>query len=220
MLSQWLTWPVLAVWAVISLACAAWVIRDLRRHNAFLGGMMKVAWVLTVLYSGPLGLAVYWYTGRGQIRHDSLWRKSFRSVAHFYSGCGLGEIIGVLTLAGLLAMTGWAVNLTTFALAYIIGFAFTLGPLVQAGETFGVALKDSVVAESISITVMEASALSVNAGLAGDARIGDPVFWGALIISLSVGLLVAYPVNVLLIRFGVKQGMHNPKHMMEHQGHH
>ena len=91
---------------------------------------------------------------------------------------------------------------------------------MQAGEAFGVALKDSVVAESISITVMEASALSVNAGLAGDARIGDPVFWGALIISLSVGLLVAYPVNVLLIRFGVKQGMHNPRHMMEHQGHH
>ena len=50
MLSQWLTWPVLAVWALISLACAAWVIQDLRRHNAFLGGMMKVAWVLTVLY--------------------------------------------------------------------------------------------------------------------------------------------------------------------------
>ena len=71
MLSQWLTWPVLAVWALVSLACAGWVIHDLRRHNAFLGGMMKVAWVLTVLYSGPLGLAVYWYTGRGQIRHDS-----------------------------------------------------------------------------------------------------------------------------------------------------
>ena len=126
----------------------------------------------------------------------------------------------MLTLAGLFAVSGWPVNLVSFALAYIIGFAFTLGPLMQAGEAFGVALKDSVVAESLSITAMEVSALAVNAGLVGDARIGDPVFWGALIISLSVGLLVAYPVNVLLIRFGVKEGMHNPKHMMEHQGHH
>ena len=141
-------------------------------------------------------------------------------MAHCYSGCGLGEIIGVLTLAGLLAISGWPVNLVSFALAYVIGFAFTLGPLMQAGEAFRVALKDSVVAESLSITAMEVSALSVNTALAGDARIGDPVFWGALIISLSVGLLVAYPVNVLLIRFGVKEGMHNPKHMMEHQGHH
>ena len=126
----------------------------------------------------------------------------------------------MLTLAELLAISGWPVNLVSFTLAYLIGFAFTLGPLMQAGEAFQVALKDSVVAESISITVMEVVALSVNAGLAGDARIGDPVFWGALIISLSMGLLAAYPVNVLLIRFGVKEGMHNPKHMMEHQGHH
>ncbi len=49
-------------------------------------------------------------------------------MAHCYSGCGLGEIIGVLALAGLLSMTGWPVNLATFWLAYVIGFAFTLGP--------------------------------------------------------------------------------------------
>ncbi|HCE39911.1 DUF4396 domain-containing protein [Alloalcanivorax profundimaris] len=218
-MTSWLSWPVLAAWAVLALACAAWTIRDLRHDNAFLGGIMKVAWVLTVLYSGPLGLLVYVYSGRGQIRRDSLWRRSFRSVAHCYSGCGLGEILGVLVLMGLLAISGWPVNLATFALAYVIGFGFTLGPLMQSGEPFWVALKDSVVAESLSITAMEASALAVNTGLAGGAGIGEPLFWAALVVSLTVGLLVAYPVNVLLIRFGIKEGMHNPKHMMEH-GHH
>ena len=79
-MTSWLSWPVLAAWAVLALACAAWTIRDLRHNNAFLGGIMKVAWVLTVLYSGPLGLLVYVYSGRGQIRRDSLWRRSFRSV--------------------------------------------------------------------------------------------------------------------------------------------
>lgn len=211
-----LSWPVLAGWALVALACAAWTARDLHRNNPFLGGMMKVAWVLTVLYSGPLGLAIYYYSGRGQIRQDSLWRRSFRSVAHCYSGCGLGEIIGVLFMVGVLALSGWPVNLVTFALAYLIGFAFTLGPLVQSGEALAVALKDSVLAETLSITAMEASALGVNTWLGGGARLGDPHFWGALVISLSAGLLVAYPVNVLLIRFGVKQGMHDPKHMMEH----
>ena len=62
--------------------------------------------------------------------------------------------------------------------------------------------------------------MAVHAGLAADARIGAPVCWGELTMSLAVGLLVAYPGNVLLIRFGVKEGMHNPKHRMEHQGHH
>ena len=42
---------------------------------------------------------------------------------------------------------------------------------------------------------------------------GDPLFWSSLVFSLSVGLIAAYPVNVLLIRLGVKKGMHSPKHM-------
>jgi hypothetical protein len=32
-------------------------------------------------YSGPICLAIYWFSGRGQIRRDALWRKSFRSTA-------------------------------------------------------------------------------------------------------------------------------------------
>tara|TARA_R110001606_G_scaffold81584_4_gene187658 strand:+ start:20706 stop:21344 length:639 start_codon:yes stop_codon:yes gene_type:complete len=203
-------------WAVVDLLCVAWVVRDLRRHNAFLGGMMKMVWVLSVLYSGPLGLAVYVVTGRGQIRRDSLWRKSFRSVAHCYSGCGLGEVIGVLVLSGAFAITGWPVNVVTFTLAYVIGFGFTLGPLMQGGEPFSTALKDTVLAETLSITAMEVSALLVNNGLAAGARLSEPPFWAALIVSLSAGLLVAYPVNALLIRFGVKEGMHDPRHMMHH----
>jgi hypothetical protein len=45
---------------------------------------MKFVWGFTVLYSGPVGLAVYWYSGRSQIRRDSLWRRGFRSVCHCY----------------------------------------------------------------------------------------------------------------------------------------
>ena len=40
---------------------------------------------------------------------------------------------------------------------------------------------------------------------------GDPLFWGALIFSLSIGLFAAYPFNVLLIRLGVKGGMGDPR---------
>lgn len=41
---------------------------------------------------------------------------------------------------------------------------------------------------------------------------GEPRFWASLVVSLSVGLFAAYPVNLLLIRFGIKEGMHDPKH--------
>lgn len=42
---------------------------------------------------------------------------------------------------------------------------------------------------------------------------GDTLFWSALVFSLSLGLLVAYPVNLVLIRRGVKEGMMNPAEM-------
>jgi hypothetical protein len=42
---------------------------------------------------------------------------------------------------------------------------------------------------------------------------GDTLFWSALVFSLSMGLIAAYPVNVLLIKWGVKEGMANPASM-------
>jgi hypothetical protein len=58
---------------------------------------------------------------------------------------------------------------------------------------------------------MEVVAIGADLWLAGDAGWDDPLFWGTLIFSLSLGLLAAYPVNAVLIHFGVKEGMMNPQ---------
>lgn len=42
------------------------------------------------------------------------------------------------------------------------------------------------------------------------------LFWSALVFSLSMGLFAAFPVNVLLVRWGVKKGTHSPKEMAKH----
>jgi hypothetical protein len=166
-------------------------------------------WIFTVAYSGPLGLWIYWVTGRKQIARDSVWRRGARSVAHCYSGCGLGEITGLLITVGLLSLGNWWVVGTTFTLAYVAGFALTVGPLMQEGIAPAVALRDAFA----SITVMEIVAISVDLLLAGTATLGEPLFWSSLIVSLTAGLAAAYPVNVLLIRWGVKEGMHDPREM-------
>lgn len=218
-LSAWLSSPlVLQVWLTLDLVCVLVVIQDLYRNNHFLNSLMKVVWTLTVLYSGPIGLAIYWFSGRGQISRDSLWRKSFRSTAHCYSGCGAGEITGVVITAGLLSLGNLVVTVSTFLLAYAFGYALTVGPLLQAGEKLKTALWDAFVSDTASITFMEVSAIGVARFLGGEAAIGEPLFWGALILSLSVGFFVALPVNVFLIHSGFKEGMHNPRHMMH--GHH
>lgn len=202
---------VLAAWAVLVVVSLAGLAYDLRTNNAGIAPLMQFVWGLTVLYSGPLGLAVYSYSGRSNIAHDSLWRRGFRSVAHCYSGCGAGEVIGVTVAAGILSLAGHLVVAITFGCAYVLGYALTVGPLVQEGESFRTAMLDALYSETPSITVMEIAAIGTDVWLAGDAHIGEPLFWSALIFSLTVGLLVAYPVNVFLVHRGVKEGMQNPR---------
>ena len=203
----------LGIWGVFVAGSLVVLVWDLWTNNEPISGLMKAVWVFTVLYSGPLGLAVYCYSGRTQISQDSLWRRGFRSVCHCYSGCGAGEVAGVFIALGLLALGNLYVALITFALAYVFGFAMTVGPLMQEGVPLTEALIDAFYTETASITVMEIVAIGTDLWLAGDAAMGDVLFWTALVFSLSMGLLAAYPVNVLLIHLDVKEGMMNPAQM-------
>lgn len=94
---------------------------------------MKLVWTLVVAYSGPLGLAVYWPAGRAQMTADAVRKKGFRSTAHRYSGRGLGEVGGITPATIVLGVSTRLVTVVTFALAYAFGYAFAVGPLVQAG---------------------------------------------------------------------------------------
>jgi hypothetical protein len=202
---------VLGAWAVAAIVSLLWLLRDLRVNNPAIAGLMKWVWILTVLYSGPIGLAFYHYSGRAQISRDSLFRRGFRSTAHCYSGCGAGEIVGVTVAVGVLALGNLGISLMTFTLAYLFGYALTVGPLLQEGVGLPTALRDAFITETPSIVVMEVVAIGVDLWLAAGATIGQALFWGSLIFSLSMGLFAAYPVNIALVALGVKEGMMDPR---------
>jgi len=204
----------IGVWGLLALLSLGILVWDLRRNNSHLPSLMKAVWFFTVLYSGPLGLMVYFYSGRAQIAQDTLWRRAFRSVCHCYSGCGAGEIVGVFIAAGLLSLGNWWIAGITFMLAYVAGFAMTAGPLIQDGVPAGRAMRDAFYSDTASITVMEVTAIAVDLWLSANTTMTDLLFWSSLVFSLSLGLVAAYPVNVLLIKLGVKEGMHSPK--MDH----
>lgn len=204
---------VLAIWVGLDLACVLFLFWDLARHNPQTMPIMRLVWALTVLSSGPIGLAIYFFSGRRQIARDSIWRRGFRSVSHCYSGCGIGEITGLIIAAGLLSLGNWAVAGITFGLAYLAGFALTMKPLLDDGESWTTALKDAVYSESLSIGVMEIVAIGVDLWLARGAHFGETLFWTSMLVSLAAGLVAAYPVNLLLLHFGVKEGMHDPRKM-------
>ena len=203
------------LWAVLMIPSLIILIQDIRIRNAHLMPLMKLVWGFTVAYSGPLGLLIYWISGRKEIADDNDWRRAFRSVAHCYSGCGFGEIIGVSIAVGLFSLGNLWTALITFVLAYVSGFAMTIGPEMQGGTGFRQAFHDALLAETPSIAVMEIVAIAVDLLLAGNAGMGDWKFWSSMVISLSCGLLAAYPVNFWLIRHGVKEGMMDPR-MTDH----
>ncbi|RRJ31413.1 DUF4396 domain-containing protein [Halocatena pleomorpha] len=201
------TWILLVV---LSVGVLWW---DIRKRNQALPSLMKFVWTLTVLYSGPFGLAIYWYAGRTQISRDSLWRRGLRSDSHCYSGCGAGEIVGITIAQGILALSTLWVVAITFGFAYLFGYALNIGPLMQEGESFVQAAKDALLSETPSITIMEIAAITTDLLVAGTAGITSVLFWMALAFSLSIGFIAAYPVNAGLIAVGVKEGMMNPQKM-------
>lgn len=203
---------VLSVWLFSVIISEFILIYDLTKNNPQIMKIMKLVWILTILYSGVVGLLIYQYSGRRQIPEDNLWRRGFRSVAHCYSGCGAGEIAGIFIAVGIFNLGNWPVAIITFVLAYVFGFALTIFPLMQDGESFSTAVKDALYSETASITVMEVVAIAVDLVLSGNSNIHHIKFWTSMIISLSLGLVAAYPVNVLLIHWGVKEGMHDPRH--------
>ncbi|WP_276591971.1 DUF4396 domain-containing protein [Halorutilus salinus] len=206
--------PMVAVaWALlvgISIGILVW---DIRNRNRALPSLMKGVWTLVTVYSGPFGLALYWYAGRTQISNDSVWRRGVRSTAHCYSGCGAGEVFGITLAQGVLALAvGWVAAIT-FGLAYVFGYSLTVEPLMQEGVGFREAMADAFYSETPSITIMEVVAIGADLLLASHAHTGDILFWMALALSLSLGFIAAYPVNVVLVRLGVKEGMKNPAEM-------
>ncbi len=133
----------------------------------------------------------------------SLNRLAVRATTHCLTGCAIGEVLGFV----IGTWRGWG-NFPTLvlaiALAYVFGYSFTLGPLLQGGIALGVALGLAFAADTISITIMEIVDNAVILVIPGamDAGLSDALFWGSLAFSLAVAWVAAFPANRWLIARG------------------
>lgn len=200
---------VLGVWLVLIAVSVGVLWWDLRRRNQVIGTLMKLVWTIIVLFSGPIALAVYWWSGRTQISHDSIWRGGWRSASHCYSGCGPGELVGLI-IAAAIGFGIFGTSLITFLLAYLFGYALNIGPLMEDGVPFREAAKESLYSETLSIGVFEIVAVTTSLIIAPTAGVTSVLFWMSMFIGLVLGYLVSYPLNVGLVSRGVKGGMENP----------
>lgn len=133
----------------------------------------------------------------------ALNRLAWSATLHCLTGCGIGEVSGLVIGTAL----GWGNGATialAVGLAFLFGYALTMRPLLRSGMTLGAALRLALVADTFSITVMEIVDNAVMLAIPGAMHAGvtSALFWGSMAVALAVAALAAFPVNRWLIARG------------------
>ncbi|WP_055531467.1 DUF4396 domain-containing protein [Streptomyces graminilatus] len=142
------------------------------------------------------------------------WAVAVQATLHCLTGCAIGEVLGMVIGTAL----GWGNLATTVlatVLAFFFGYSLTLRGVLRAGVDFRTAVRVALAADTLSIAVMELVDNGVIALWPGamDAQLDDPLFWGALAISLAVAFVLTTPVNKWTIGRG-------KGHAVVHRYHH
>lgn len=103
----------------------------------------------------------------------------------------------------------WALSkFQTIVLAVNLGFVFALGliPLLRARLQLKDAFRQVLIAEGLSIVVMETFEVLVEVYTPGVMQAGltSWLFWGGMLLALAVGFIAAFPVNYVLVGRGIR----------------
>lgn len=169
----------------------------------------------------PLPIAAHGaHDGSAPTAHaaPSLTRTAFLATLHCLTGCGIGEVLGMV-IGTAMGLSNLQTILLAVALAFVFGYALTMIPLRRAGLAWRDAARIGLAADTASIAVMELvdNAVMLLVPGAMDAPLDSALFWGALAFALVVAGLVAWPVNRWLIARGHGHALAHAHH--GHGGH-
>ena len=141
----------------------------------------------------------------GHVAHGagSLNQTAFMATVHCLTGCTIGEVLGMV-LGTALGWSNWPTVALAVVLAFFFGYAMTLVPLRRAGMAWSTALGLAFASDTLSMATMELvdNAIILVVPGAMDAGLGDPLFWGSLVVAMILAGVAAFPVNRWLIARG------------------
>jgi Domain of unknown function (DUF4396) len=207
----------LYAWFATVLVSAGYVAYDAFTNNPELT-VMKWGWVLVTLYIGPIGASIYVLSckepapGTHERFVAPLWKQSLGSTIHCVAGDATGIVVATIITTSI-GLPMWGDTIVE----YVAGFAFGL-LVFQAlfmrdmlGGSYLAAVKSTILPEWLSMNGVMAGMVVVMVILRSHAKgttdIGDVRFWGVLSLAVLAGLVVAYPVNVWLVKNQLKHGM-------------
>ncbi|GAA1294458.1 DUF4396 domain-containing protein [Saccharothrix xinjiangensis] len=131
------------------------------------------------------------------------WGTAISATLHCLTGCAIGEVLGMTigTATGLSDVATIALSVT---LAFAFGYALTARRIRRTGLPLRQAIRIALVADTLSIAVMELvdNLALVSIPGAMDAGITSAVFWLSLAGALAIAFVVTVPVNRWLISRG------------------
>ena len=147
------------------------------------------------------------------------WQSVVLSTLHCGAGCTLADIIGEWFLFFVPVAIGGSILAGTWVVDYLLALAFGIGfqyAAIRGMERTlprGEAIRRAAKADILSLTAWQAGmygwmAVAIFALTGGEAMPRTSfVFWFSMQVAMACGFLVALPVNILLIRAGIKKGM-------------
>ena len=134
---------------------------------------------------------------------DARWSTAISATLHCLTGCAIGEVLGMAigTTAGL---SDAATITLSVILAFIFGYALTARRVVRTGIRWRPAIRIALIADTLSIAVIEIVDNAVLVVIPGamDAGLAGVTFWLSLAFALAVAFIVTVPVNRWLITRG------------------
>ena len=139
------------------------------------------------------------------LKKENHVRLAVSATLHCLVGCGLGEVLGMV-IGTWLDMSNTTTMILAIILGFVLGFAFGMVPLIRAGLPFDRAFKQVLIADGLSIGVMETFEVLAQFYTPGvmDAHLTDWVFWKGMLFGLIAGFIAAFPVNYFFVRKGIR----------------
>lgn len=130
-------------------------------------------------------------------------RLALSATVHCLTGCGTGEVLGIVIGSAL----GWGTVATialAVVLAFLFGYSLTMIPLLRSGMGLRKTLQIGLAADTASIVIMEIVDNLVILVIPGAmaAPLSSALFWWSMALALLLAGLAAFPVNRWLIARG------------------
>ena len=207
---------IIVLWFLLTGGSLLFVVYD-SLTNTPTSWVQRLAWILVVAYTGPIGLFVYMLACRnpGPGMHDQFTRATWKQGVNSEMHCLAGDATGILLAAVIVPVFGFAngVDLVIeYVTAYLVGL-FVFQAMMMVGMYQGnylVAVRRTIFAETVSMNMvmlgMIPAMVLLNHLLPGADGPLEPKFWFVMSMATLAGGLTAYPVNYFLVKYRLKHG--------------